>query len=259
MSAPGRPASYDGMASSRSAGYRLLENPWISEPMDFPPTDRWNVETHLTLMRGGHRNVAFRTVGLQRELVFKSTRRSPDAIEWLIPVHDFAETCGFAVPRLIRSKRGMIVESGWTSEPLIEGSPFGITDLPSIRANILRFHRLTKEIAQRPGFLSSQDLLNFNAGGDIDLASMPSNIVLKCREAWRHLSPGSCTVIHGDLNPGNLLRCADGRAALLDWDECRRDLPLFGHWPNRATRPCRTKGHHGMGSCLFMATRTCLR
>jgi hypothetical protein len=195
--------------------------------MDLPPIDRWNVEADLTALCGGHRNIAFRTVGLQQELVFKSTRRSQDAVEWLVPVHDLAETCGFAVPRHIKSVGGMIVESGWTCEVLIEGSPFGVADLPSINDNISYFHRLAAEIAQRPGFLSSQDLLKLNAGGDIDLASMPLNIVLKCREAWAHLPVGHSTVVHGDLNPSNLLRCADGRPALLDWDECRRDLPLF--------------------------------
>ena len=35
------------------------------------------------------------------------------------------------------------------------------------------------------------------------------------------------TLVHGDLNFANLLRCPDGRVTLIDWDECRRDLSLF--------------------------------
>jgi aminoglycoside phosphotransferase (APT) family kinase protein len=33
--------------------------------------------------------------------------------------------------------------------------------------------------------------------------------------------------VHGDLNSTNLLIGAAGQAILLDWDEARRDSPLF--------------------------------
>lgn len=185
------------------------------------------MDVALVPLSGGHRNRAFRTVGLRNELVFKSTRRPKDAIEWLVPVHELAESCDFVIPKLIRNKHGMLVEDGWTCEIFIAGEPFDIADLPSIVCDVSHFHQRAAAIAQRPGFLASQDLLNFDVGGDVDLTSMPDDVTERCREAWRRLSPGLCTVVHGDLNPSNLIRCSDGRVGIVDWDECRRDLSLF--------------------------------
>nr|WP_286193432.1 phosphotransferase [Boseongicola sp. H5] len=56
---------------------------------------------------------------------------------------------------------------------------------------------------------------------------MPPSLVARCRKSWSAMSGQRQAVIHGDINPGNLIRCVDGRTALIDWDECRRDLVLF--------------------------------
>lgn len=195
--------------------------------MDRPPTAHWGVTADLQRLAGGHRNLAFRTLGLQRELVFKSTRRSPADIGWVLDVQHIARRSGFVVPLVIESLNNRIIEDGWTCETFIEGSQFTPDALPAILPQISAFHEATSGMAQRPGFLSSQALLEQAAGGDVDLDSMPPDLVSLCRDAWRAVSTRSEAVVHGDLNAGNLLRCRDGRAALLDWDECRRDLTLF--------------------------------
>nr|WP_242532273.1 phosphotransferase [Salipiger thiooxidans] len=56
---------------------------------------------------------------------------------------------------------------------------------------------------------------------------MPAKVVARCRGLWSAVSEQTEAVIHGDINPGNLIRCSDGSIALIDWDECRRDLVLF--------------------------------
>lgn len=195
--------------------------------MEKPPIHCWGVAADLLPLEGGHRNIAFRTLGLRHDFVFKSSRRSPDAVEWLLRVHSLARRSGLVVPRLFRSMSGQLVERGWTCEAFVEGRPFSAADLPSIHSEISCFHMLAADVPQRPGFLSSQALLDAESGGDVDLGAMPSGLVATCRAAWRGLSGLTCTIVHGDLNPGNLLRCPDGKAALLDWDECRRDLAVF--------------------------------
>lgn len=195
--------------------------------MQRPPTDRWGVGAGLLPLEGGCRNRVFRTTGLRRNLVFKSTRRTPDAVAWLVEVHDIARRCGFVVPRLVRSRNGNLVEAGWTCELFVSGATLSVEDLPEIAPNIAEFHLRSAGLPQRPGFLSSRDLLEKTAGGDVDLDLMPPGLVARCRDAWRAVCGGRFSVVHGDLNPGNLLRCRDGRIALLDWDECRRDLVLF--------------------------------
>ncbi len=195
--------------------------------MDRPRTEYWGVAAELRPLTGGHRNAAFRTLGLRRDVVFKSTRRSPAAIAWLLSVHDRARDAGFVVPRLLESRHGNLVEDGWTCETFIQGRNLGASELPGIRPLIEEFHEAAAGLMQRPGFLSSVSLLYSGSGGDVNLDAMPEEIVFRCREAWRAVSNRREAVIHGDLNTGNVLKVKDGRFALLDWDESRRDLVLF--------------------------------
>lgn len=192
-----------------------------------PPIRLWGVDARLHLLTGGHRNLAYRTRGLHRDYVFKSTRRPPEAIEWLVPVHTAARECGFVVPFLLRSHLGNLVEQGWTCETCLEGTAFAMADMPSLLPALARFHALCQSVPQRPGFQSSQDLLQATTGGDVDLCQMPPDVVTICRAAWQAVGQGKLSVVHGDLNPSNLLRLRDGSVARLDWDECRRDLVLF--------------------------------
>ena len=192
-----------------------------------PPAHLWGVSAALEPLSGGHRNAVFRTVGLDEELVFKSTRRPPEAIDWLREVHDLARAAGFTVPRMLETREGALVAQGWTCEPYIPGDPCDPADLPEVRDALSRFHDLARDMPQRPGVLSSQDLLGAERGGDVDLGAMPAAVVALCREAWGAVSDGVMTLVHGDLNFANLLRCPDGRVTLIDWDECRRDLSLF--------------------------------
>ncbi|MDE0697711.1 MAG: phosphotransferase [Boseongicola sp.] len=197
-----------------------------------PPTELWGVTADLLPLDGGHRNMAFRTAGLRQDLVFKSTRRKPEAVEWLLPVLELARKCGLVVPAVLRSCRQGLVEAGWTCEEFVEGRRFASREVPCIRTRVERFHVRAARVPQRPGQVSSRDLLELDSGGDIDLGSMPPWLAEACRASWSgHLTDDRCTVVHGDLNPDNMLRCPDGRIALVDWDECRRDLPVFdiGH------------------------------
>lgn len=195
--------------------------------MKLPPINLWGIDAKLHRLEGGHRNTAFRTRGCGQDFVFKSTRRSPEAMMWLLSVHDLARQSGFIVPQLIESENGHLVENGWTCEPFIHGDPVSIGDLAAIEPQISMFHELSTGVPQRPGFLSSLALLEAMAGGDVDFGAMPPKLVALCRDAWSSVSSGKISIVHGDLNPANLLRCESGRITLLDWDECRQDLIIF--------------------------------
>lgn len=200
-----------------------------------PPIERWGITADLVPLAGGHRNLAFRTVGLGmgQELVFKSTRRTEAAVRWLSGVQDIARTCGFVVPEQLAGRDGRLVEDGWTCETFVAGTPLAPDDVPSNLAPIEDFHQATAGLPQRPGVLSSRDLIDQSHGGDVDLRAMPADLVHICREAWVAVAVRRDAVIHGDLTSGNLIRCPDGRVCLIDWDECRRDLVLFDLAPLR--------------------------
>jgi len=190
-----------------------------------PPSPLWGVQAALEPIGGGHRNAVFRTSGLKRDLVFKSTRRTEAALFWLTPVMDAAEAAGFTVPRLIPALDGALSAAGWTCEPYLEGRPFAPEDIPKVAAQIEHFHCNTRALPQRPGFLSSLDLIEATTGGDVDLMAMPAEIVALCRRAWQPMQ-GKVGVIHGDLSAGNLIDTEHG-PALIDWDEARVDLRAY--------------------------------
>ncbi len=186
-----------------------------------PPLALWGIEAPPAPLSGGHRNRVMRAGGY----VLKSTRRSAAALAWLGPLHTAAEAAGLIVPRLIPSTRGALVEGGWTCEPFIAGSPGTEADLAALP--LAAFHRTTAALPQRPGFAAAADLAEGEAAGDIDLAALPPGLAAACRAAWRALLPLPRAAIHGDIAPHNLIRTREGRLALIDWDEARRDALAF--------------------------------
>lgn len=187
----------------------------------------WGKAKILQPLIGGHRNEAWLLdlEGVKR--VAKTTRRTQAALEWLAPVHDAAERAGFVVPHLIPARGGQLVVSGVTVETFIAGEPATRANLPRIADMVMRFHQESQGIPQRPTFTSATALLDQNRGGDVDLASMPPRLVAACRSAWQALVNQPYSVIHGDLNPSNLLLTPSGTPALVDWDESRVDASLF--------------------------------
>src|SRR5215210_7839766 len=92
-------------------------------------------------------------------------------------------------------------------------------------ADTLRqLHRLTRGWPQRPGWRSSTDLLEAEAGTKVDLGAMPAEGVARCRAAWARLIGRDTCVVHGDPNPGNI-RITPDRVAMIDWDESHVDVP----------------------------------
>jgi hypothetical protein len=209
--------------------------------MNYPSIDLWGINAPLEPCLGGNRNLVFRTRGLSVEKVFKSTKRSPDALGWLLDVHRLARQCGFVVPSLIASVHGRLSEGGWTCEEFVDGTPFSSEDMPKISQAVQKFHALAVGLSQRPGFASSTKLVEMDVGGDIDLAAMPLDLAQTCRSAWSAFSGFPLTIVHGDLNVGNLIHCPDGRAALIDWDECRRDVVIFDLGQLRSASPIERK------------------
>lgn len=195
--------------------------------MCHPPLHLWGIDAPLEALTGGHRNTVLRTRGLPDDLVFKSTRRSEAAIAWLDEVQGIARADGLHVPQMHRSLSGHWIADGWICESLVEGVLISPVDAPDLGALLARFHAHSQAMPQRPGFCASVDLLTEVKGGDVDLTQMPADLVALCRAAWSAVQTELLCVVHGDLALGNLLRDPRGRLWLIDWDECRRDLPLF--------------------------------
>lgn len=215
----------------------------LAEVVSQPPRELWNCAAFIEPLAGGHRNQAWRTRGLTQDVVFKSTIRSEAALNWLVSIQDVARRCGFVVPQMLQSANGLFADAGWTCETFVAGESVPRDGVAEVAALMTGFHAQTQGWDQRPGFLSSIALLSQDRGGDVDLAQMPSDVVALCRSAWRAVSDAAICVVHGDLAPGNVLQLPDGRFALLDWDECRVDLPLFDTAPHVPKSEAETWAH----------------
>lgn len=187
----------------------------------------WGKARIIKPLTGGYRNLAWLIEQEGECRVAKTTRRSESAVTWLSSVHDAAEAAGFAVPRLIPNQQTTYIVNGLTVESYIEGTAPSPKDWQRLGQHLEQFHQATQHIAQRPTFASSVNLLDQAAGGDVDLSAMPSEIVQRCREAWRLFANAPQSVIHGDLNSSNILITPSGQIALIDWDESRVDASIF--------------------------------
>ncbi len=192
-----------------------------------PPIHLWSISAPLTEMHGGHRARVFRTTGLERDLVFKTTTRSEAALGWLSQAYDLAESAGLVVPRLLPSAAGFLTEAGWTCEPFLDGDQLPPSQLGELETPIRRMQRAASGMPQRPSFQSARALIYSDKGGDIDLTQMPAALSAKCRTAFADLDATPETLVHGDLNASNVMRLNDGQLALIDWDEARLDHPVF--------------------------------
>lgn len=199
--------------------------------MKTPPLTLWNIDAAVEPLAGGHRNMVFRTSGLEQNFVLKTTRRGEDALRWLSPVWDAAEHAGFVVPRMMFSKNGLLADHGWTCEPYLQGAHMPETEMKRLTPMIQHMHLACTALPQRPGFLAVAGLLTKDQGGDVDLSAMPSDLVKACRTHWINFADLPQTALHGDLNPGNVLKLENRQIALLDWDEARKDAPIFDLGP----------------------------
>jgi hypothetical protein len=69
-------------------------------------------------------------------------------------------------------------------------------------------------------------LLDATRGGDVDLAAMPEDGVVRCRAAWRAIAGEPRSIVHGDPGAQNL-RLTRAGVGILDWDEARVDASVL--------------------------------
>ena len=162
--------------------------------------------------------------------------RSHADLAWETELLRYLDREGMTVPVPIPTAEGRDFADGLVVMTYVQGGPPETeADWCRVADTLRQVHRLTQGWPQRPGWQSSTDLLQAEAGTRVDLSTMPPEGVLRCRAAWaRLIGPERC-VVHDDSNPGNIRMTAD-RVALIDWDESHVDVPDldFGPAPNAA-------------------------
>ena len=152
-------------------------------------------------------------------------RRSDADLAWEAGLLLHLDKAGLAVPVPIPTTDGRLFADGLMVITYVAGArPETEADWRRVADTLREVHRLTEGWPQRPGWRSSIDLLDVDAGTKIDLTAMPPEAVVRCRAAWRRLAGREMRVVHGDPNPGNILMTKD-HVALIDWDESHVDVP----------------------------------
>ena len=150
--------------------------------------------------------------------------RSDADLAWETDLLRYLNREGLVVPVPIATTDGRLFADGLVVMTYVEGGPPETeADWRRVAEMLRQLHRVTRGWPQRPGWRSSTDLLNAEAGTKVDLGAMPPEGVARCRAAWARLAGRETCVVHGDPNPGNIRMTAD-RVAMIDWDESHVDV-----------------------------------
>lgn len=153
--------------------------------------------------------------------------RDADALDWELDLLEALHENGFHVPRPVRTGTGRRHVDGLVVFTFVSGErPQNPQDWQLVGRELRRLHEFTKGWPQRPGFVTSRELLTADTGSDADMSLLPPEDAALCRDAWEALPEAGVAVVHGDPSPENVVLDGD-RVGLFDWDEARVDLPLL--------------------------------
>jgi Ser/Thr protein kinase RdoA (MazF antagonist) len=188
--------------------------------------DRWGDDAErIEPLTGGVANEVWSMRVGGQLAVGRLGRRSDADLAWETALLRHLDRAGMTVPTPIPTRDGRYFVDGLVVMTYVAGEPPTTEDDWWRVADTLRqLHALTEGWPQRPGWVSSTELLHAERGTKIDLTAMPAEGVERCRAAWARLVGRERCVVHGDPNPGNFRMTAE-RVALIDWDEARVDVP----------------------------------
>lgn len=195
------------------------------DPVGWHALEQWGHDVaRIERLTGGIANDVW-SVRVDGQLaVGRLGARSDADLEWETNLMMHLDRHGLTVPVPIATTDGRLFADGLVVMRHVEGvRPETAADWRRVTDTLREVHRVTARWPQRPGWRSSIDLLDADAGTKIDLRAMPADGVARCRAAWRRLAGRPTCVVHGDPNAGNI-RMSAGRVALIDWDEAHVDV-----------------------------------
>ncbi|HEY6745570.1 MAG TPA: phosphotransferase [Mycobacteriales bacterium] len=182
----------------------------------------WGPVRVIGRLGGGNRNEVVEVRRGQQRLVARRSRRSAASLSWEVQLLEHLARHGVRVPQVVPALDGRRHVDGVLVMEWLEGRLPEAGDWPAVADTLRRVHEVTRGWQQRPGAVSTRELLRRERGGDVDLTRMPMEAVTACRQAWAAVAGSVEAVVHGDPGPANI-RITGAGVGLLDWDEARMD------------------------------------
>jgi Ser/Thr protein kinase RdoA (MazF antagonist) len=189
--------------------------------------EHWLGLEPVRALTGGARNPVMLARYRAEEVVIRRSSRCRASLGWELDLLEHLAAAGVRVPRPVPADGGRREVEGIVVQERLRGHPPRTSrDWQRVAATLEVVHAHTIGWPQRPGFASSAELLERDAGGDVRLDTMPAPLVDQVRRAWSELQVGPQSVVHGDVGAGNVLVDGD-TVGLVDWDEARVDVRWF--------------------------------
>jgi Ser/Thr protein kinase RdoA (MazF antagonist) len=209
--------------------------------MSWCALDAWGDVRIVRRLTGGIVNDV-RLVSLNGALaVARLGRRTAASLDWEYDLLSHLADQGMAVPSWIPAMDGRFHLDGLSVMTYVEGrEPNNEADWDAVAKYLSRVHALTAGWQQRPGYVASVDLVDYEKAAEVvDITTMPEVVVARSRRAWKRLIDHPRSVVHGDVNAGNVKITPGGGVVLIDWDEARVDASAldFGRLPPATNVP----------------------
>jgi hypothetical protein len=165
---------------------------------------------------------------------------SRDLVQWIAGIFDTLPQVGFRVPRPRRTATGgWITAEEWTAWSFLEGRHAGASDIPRCIAGISAFHRALAGAPKHPLLDASRTpwaVAHRACLGEppAQIHALVRGLVEQLYALRRPVDGLSAQVIHGDLNPENLLVTPGQPVGLLDmspfWGPPELALAIFANF-----------------------------
>jgi uncharacterized protein (TIGR02569 family) len=184
--------------------------------LDPDVADAFGVDREATLLPDGLDRRTFRSGNVVLRRVGEGAEAEAEG-RWTAELFGRIAQRGFWVPTPIRAPSGERLVRGWTAEAFLEGRPARPSDAPQVAAAVDAFHRAL-EGEPLPAFRTSiadpnpWDRADHWAWGELPTPIDPrlSELLARLAALRRPLPELPHQLIHGDLNPDNILIGPEG-------------------------------------------------
>jgi uncharacterized protein (TIGR02569 family) len=210
--------------------------------LDAAVASAFRVSPNIALLPGGSDQKTFRSGDVVLRYLGDS---ADDEGNWNADLFDKLDQHGFRVAKQLRGADGSWVVNGWVAEEFLVGQPMTLQDVPAAIAAITAFHQALIG-APLPEYRKHAhtiwDRADAWAWGDIPDRVHPRLFQVASRLATLRMPvylPEQ--LIHGDLNPDNILVADELPPAIIDlalyWRPAPLALAVLAYWlgPYRGT------------------------